>query len=558
MRAEALLVALLVGCGPAGSAFVTGPLGLPNPTGVPDELGPMGSVGLALDPPGATFEGELEVRLLSADPDAEIWYTDDGSLPIPGASPRYEGPLLVSSSTQIRAVAEQFGGYPSEAHGVFVALEGATFTSDLPQLVLWSHGDTPWYKREDYEPFSLTVFEPGPTGEVVFPGTAVQSVRAGIKIRGSSSADYPKHPWRVETWGVTEDVDADIELLGMPSDGDWVLIAPLNFDRGLVRNALIYRLSNAIGRYAPRTRFAEVFIADRAEALGADDYQGIYLVAEQVERKATRVPITELLPTELDEPAITGGYLFKEDRTGPGELGFTAGTAGGAYYFQQPFVMVEPAELLAPPEQQDWLAAHIDFLGETLAAPDFRHPVTGQHYEELIDVDAWIDHHILNVFAKNPDGLRLSAFFHKEREGRIAAGPVWDFDRTMGCDQDDRATDPTWWDATNITSDTTEMFGHGLWKGLFDDPAFRDRYFARFGDLLDNELSPAAVELAIAEMENELESAAPRNYAAWSAYPPRGGSLGTELDLLRDWIARRQQWIEGCLALPDPLSCTGS
>ncbi len=58
--------------------------------------------------------------------------------------------------------------------------------------------------------------------------------------------------------------------------------------------------------------------------------------------------------------------------------------------------------------QLDFIRAFIDSFGQAATAPDFKHPATGQHYSEFIDVDAWIDHHILNTLAKNVDGMRFS------------------------------------------------------------------------------------------------------------------------------------------------------
>jgi hypothetical protein len=352
-------------------------------------------------------------------------------------------------------------------------------------------------------------------------------------------------------------VDLDVPLLGMPPEADWVLLSPLVFDRALMRNALMYTLSNRMGRYAPRTRFAEVFVAERGEPLGMDDYQGVYVVVERIERDADRVDIARLGPTDVVLPELSGGYLFKEDRLGPTDRGFWAGDAGGVFTFQQPFVFVDPSEDELRVEQASYLMEQLDELGEALASPDFTHPVTGRHYDQIVDVDSWIDHHILNVFAKNPDAFRLSGYFHKDREGPIQAGPLWDFDRTMGCADDTRAADPTWWDPSNETWDCTFVFEHGFWRGLFADPVFAARYWQRWDDVLGAELSLAAVEAEIDAMEAELAEAAPRNVAAWPSYPPRGGSFEAEVDLLRAWVRDRHRWATGCLTLPDPSQCMG-
>jgi hypothetical protein len=339
----------------------------------------------------------------------------------------------------------------------------------------------------------------------------------------------------------------------MPAEADWVFNAPLDFDRSLMRNSLAFHLSNAVGRYAPRTRFAELYVVGGGAAVTQAHYVGVYEITEHIKRDRDRVDIARLDVTDVTEPDLTGGYIWKEDRTGPDESGFRAGTGGGAFEFQQPFTYADPDEADLLPVQRDYLARTLDDLGDALAAPDGIGP-TGAHYSALIDVGSFIDHHIVNVFTKNPDAFRLSGYFSKDRLGVVVAGPVWDFDRTMGCAADDRAEDPTHWDASNITSDCTFMFEHGFYRGLFDDPAFRDAYWQRLAELLSGPLSPTATQAFIDDSAALLAEPAARNFARWSDYPPRG-SYDDELALLTNWLGERHAWMTGCLALPDPRAC---
>ncbi len=564
---RALVLLVLFGCnpdnpdsGPAETDEKQEPIPVEPPV-LSTDLGDMVEPEIVATPPGATFSGTIDVKLETpADPDAEIWFTIDGSVPHLGSSTLYTGQIPVTQSTQIRAIAEVNGLVIGTAP-TFVALEPSLvgFSSDVPIIVLWSQRDLPVVKVETYNSYTLSAFEPEPGGRVTFPADASLSVRSGLRVRGSSSAGFEKKPYRLEAWDPVDpaNVDMDIALLGMPEEADWVLLSPLVFDRALIRNALMYQLSNDIGRYAPRTRFAEVFAAEMGEPLGNDDYVGVYVIVERVERDAERVQITRLEPADIALPELSGGYIFKEDRLGPDDQGFWGGDGGGAFTFQQPFVFVDPDELDMRPEQFSYLAAQIEELGDALASADFTHPQTGRHYDQIIDVDSWIDHHILNVFAKNPDSFRLSGYFHKDRDGLIMAGPLWDFDRTMGCSDDTRAAAPTWWDASNETSDCTFVFEHGFWLGLFRDPDFTVRYWQRWSDLLASDLSVASVFAVIDGMEAELSEAAPRNFAAWAAYPPRGGSFAAEVTLLRDWVAVRHAWATNCLTLPDPSVCIG-
>ncbi|MCC7109754.1 MAG: CotH kinase family protein, partial [Deltaproteobacteria bacterium] len=462
-------------------------------------------------------------------------------------------------STELRVVAtDPAGAAQLSFAGLWLFAEGdaASFSTDLPLLLFWTRGEVPQEKSELYTSFSMLVLEPSAGGRVVFPAAASVATRAGLKIRGSSSAWYPKLPWRLELWDELSDDDRELPLLGLPAESDWALGAPLDFDRALMRTSLAYQLSRDAGRYAPRTQHVEVFILGEGGALRSEDYVGVYELTETVKRDADRVAVTRIEPGDVAYPAVTGGYLFKEDRTGPDEAGFTAGTADGALWFQQPFVWVTPTESELAEAQRVYLVGLLDDLGRALTSPGFLSPTSGLHYSAILDTDSFIDHHILNVFAKNPDALRLSGYFHKDRLGLLAAGPLWDFDRTMGCASDDRAADPTWWDATNVTSDTTDMFHHGFFGGLFTDPAFRAAYFARMDELLAGPLAPAHTHALLDAWADQLAEAHARNFARWSDYGPRG-TFDDEVQLLKDWLAERHGWMSACLALPDPMDCTG-
>jgi hypothetical protein len=61
-----------------------------------------------------------------------------------------------------------------------------------------------------------------------------------------------------------------------------VLSDPIAYDRALIRNALAFALSNRIGRYAPRTRFAEVFMVDDGGDVRAGNFLGFFTLIEKI------------------------------------------------------------------------------------------------------------------------------------------------------------------------------------------------------------------------------------------------------------------------------------
>jgi hypothetical protein len=276
------------------------------------------------------------------------------------------------------------------------------------------------------------------------------------------------------------------------------------------------------------------------------------MLTEEIEAGEDRVDVAALTAEDTQTPEVTGGYVFKRDRAGGADEYIYPGEAGGAFYFGAPIVPVDPQTADLVPEQLSYLVAELDSLGWALAAGDFTDPGTGRHYREIIDVDAFIDHHILNVLFKNPDAFRLSGYMYKDREGLVAAGPLWDLDRTAGS-IDSRATYPTYWDASNQTEDTTKVFTYGWYGGLFNDPEFRERYWTRWAALLEGELALDKITGDIDEMAGALTESAARNQARWGR-PDFAG----EVAILRSWMVTRHAWMSACIAAyADPRTCPG-
>ncbi len=465
----------------------------------------------------------------------------------------YTAPLSVGSSTIVHARVVKSEELSAPIAHSFVSITSglaAGFSSNLPVLLFWTDGGEPDSTSD--QALGLTMLTPPEGGTVSLLDAAESSGRSRLHVRGSSSAGFDKHAWDLELWDADTEEDRTEPLTGLPADGDWVLYAPYYFDEALIRNPLAYTISSRIGRYAPRTRMVEVFVAERGQALGNGAYVGVYVLTEEVERGVDRVNITELLPEDVAAPEVTGGYLFKVDRLADGERGFSAGTGRGTWDFQQTFAWVEPAESDVARVQENYLADELDGIGNALLEPDFIDPDSGRRYDEILDVDSFIDHHIVNLVMKNPDALRLSAYMFKEREGLVQAGPVWDFDRAADS-LDSRSFDPTWWDNQNETGDCTDMWEFGWYPGMFEDPAFADRYWTRFAAVLDGELSAENLDSLIVELADGVDGAAARNQAVWG-----GADFRSEVEELRGWMAERHEWMRACIdAYEDPRRCPG-
>jgi len=486
----------------------------------------------------------IELSLATPSPTAVIRYTSNGSAPTSSSS-IYSSPITVSNTTQIRARVYDAGFAPgpigSETY-LRINPNVANFTSDLPVVILDDFGAG---KPTSDKAMHWTIYEPDSVSGRSSPADIPDfQTRGRMKVRGSSSAGWPKYSLSMEAWN-NADEDKNVSPLGLPSESDWVLSGRYEFDRALMRNELIYELSNQIGRYAPRTKFVEVFINTGNGVIDYnEDYMGVYALIEKIKRDDDRVDIERLTKTDLQAPEVSGGYIFKIDRVDPGDSGWTTalgipGTEpfGGEVRLNH----VYPKEDDIFTEQRDYIRGYVNEFEAAINAPGYTNPTTGLHYSDYIEIDSWVDHIWLNMLAQNPDALRLSTIMHKPRGGKLRAGPVWDFDRTMQS-TDGRDNNPNRFSAT---SPATDLQTWGWWEQLFDEPDFEQRWIDRWAELREDKFSDVFIDTLIDGYAAELSEAQARNFSRWSSKSPRGGSHASEVSILKTWLDQHTAWIDG-------------
>ncbi len=487
------------------------------------------------------FSLQLSIRTSSAI-GAVVRYTVDGTLPNQGSAV-YTTPLLITNTAHLRARAYQQGmlpGPPSSVAYLKLLNAGPGFTSTLPVLILDTFGqNVPVSEQESFA--HLACFEPV-NGKASLTNPPAFTSRAGFRIRGSTSSGMPQSGFAVELLDEFND-EKPREVLGLPADSDWILYAPNAYDPVLIHNPFIHQLSRDMGRYSPRTRFVEVFVVRSGGGVPETSYNGLYVLEEKIKIGKSRVNIDRLGAEDLKPPQVTGGYLLKFDRLGPGERGFAGNGDRGLVY-------VEPKEhtILLPQRgpQREYLQTFFSDFNDALHGANWKDPATG--YRVYLDVEAAIDFHVLEVLSGNVDAMVLSTYFHKPRNGKIVCGPHWDFDRALGS-TDGRDANPRQWD-------TGPFFDGAWWPRLFSDPDFWQRWVDRWQELRGTHFSLTNLNALIDRLADEVREAQPRQYERWN-FQPRGGSYQSELDLMKNWLSNRVDFIDGQLAPRPRLSREG-
>ncbi len=409
---------------------------------------------------------------------------------------------------------------------------------------------------------------------IIEDGERTYAGQIGIEYRGSTSQGlFEKKSYGIETWDGFEN-DKDESLLGYPEEEDWVLHGPYS-DKTLMRNAVIMRLSNAIGRYASRTKFVEL------ELDGS--YEGVYLFMENIKRDKNRVNITKLDEDENSPEEITGGYILKIDKTAgdndapgwagdasyPEALGFRSVfsafgdsleyPAHGEKRPEETYILYEEPDWEDITDQQkEYVETYIYDFERALLNDDFSEIEGERAYEQYIDVPSFVDYFILNEFAKNADAFRISTYMHKDRGGKLKMGPIWDFNLSQGNDFGGYRQQPELWihEYNQYIPNDTWLIPF-WWERLMQDPKFRKAVRIRWQALRQSELSDSQLFGLIDEIQRYLtdDRAVERNFLRWDILGQEiwgnnfvGQTYEEDVDFMRQWYVQRLAWLDAEIA----------
>lgn len=530
--------------GNGGSAGSGNGGGAAGPMEVACAAAPPGDV--KFSPPSGTFEGMVAVTLTATEPGDELRYTTDHSAPT-AASPLYSAPLTFQQSTDLRVQAFAQGKAVGPASGAVYVLRGADAQHDLPVLVLDSFGKVPPSdaNERDYLDVALLGFE-DEQGMASLGATPSLATQAAFHVRGQSSSRYAKKPYRLELREAGS-ADRDCPVFGLPSESDWVLHSPFA-DKSLIRNAFVYSLGKDMGLLAPRFTWVELYLNSDGQALDAQDYQGVYLLVETIKNQKSRLNLQQLEPTDTALPALAGGYIFKFDwnvKVFEQPLPCPAGQANCWKFIE----VVDPKPWV--PEQQQFLTQHLQQLTDALHSAAPADAATG--YPAFVDVSSFVNTVIMNELTRNLDAYVRSQFLHKDRDGKVVAGPLWDFDLIAGVGMTSQAPNLSTSGFQYEASQSRLQATADWFPTLIADPAFDAQLRARYQELRKGVLSDAQVTARIATLSQGLSASAQRNFQKWNNLTteridvfttPTAATWDGQITAMRSWLIARLAWLD--------------
>ena len=356
------------------------------------------------------------------------------------------------------------------------------------------------------------------------------SGRINIEIRGSASQVLPKKQFGLSTLMNDNISNNNVSLLGMPADNDWILNG-LGFEPGLIRDYLCYNLSRRIGQYASRTMFCEVVING--------SYNGLYVLQEKIKQGSGRVNVTKIESLDNNYPKLSGGYITKADKTTGGD---PVAWKMSSYLGQNDVSFIH--ELPKPEDVTSQQNFYIQSEFEKLKnAASSGNTSFYNGYPSVIDVPSFIDYIIINELGANADAYQFSTFYHKDRNGKLRAGPIWDLNLTFGYDLSIWGFDRSKTDKWQFSNGDNE--GPRFWRDLFNNQEFKCYLTRRWNQLIQpgQPLNYSSIEALIDSTVLKITEAAVRENARWGTVP----NLPGEITKIKDFLKLRIPWMTNAL-----------
>ena len=295
-----------------------------------------------------------------------------------------------------------------------------------------------------------------------------------LKIRGRGNStwrDYEKKSYYFK-------LNRKADLLGTGKSRKWVLLANW-MDRTLLRNDVAFEAARRTSlEWTPSGTFVELYLNG--------EHQGNYWLGEKINVEGSKFTADYLFSLDTSDSSewdysISCGYRPNSRKTGlPVEV---------KYPDRDDFEAAQWSSLLSDSKKL------LESIGKACYTSD---------YASVIDVDSFCDWILVHELCYNLEPNHPKSCFFHVRDGKMYAGPVWDFD----------------WATFTPDRDYLEL-GGCLWfdedhGGLYGDAAFVKRLKERWAALKPQFESLGSYIDARAEMIRESESV---NHDMWPCYP---------------------------------------
>ena len=260
------------------------------------------------------------------------------------------------------------------------------------------------------------------------------------------------------------------------------------------------------------------------------------------------------IPNEPEN--ITGGYLLELEVTDryPNEA------SGFVTKNTQTVVMKSPE--FASEAQIKYISGYWQEMEDALYSETGYNDLD-KHYTDYIDIVSWAKQYLIQEWTSNWDAGLTSNYFYKDVDGKLFAGPVWDFDTALGNYEGRDGTnlkDPTNLHAKSRNLRYNSLMGSDNIKATPNIYALCYRH-ADFAQTVEEQMktvfAPAAKKMAEKKYQtyiDEVKGAAVMNAIRWNYYGTTdtaaiAQNYSNEVNYIRDFMTARTEFLSGALTL---------
>ncbi|MBR5658141.1 MAG: CotH kinase family protein [Lachnospiraceae bacterium] len=269
-------------------------------------------------------------------------------------------------------------------------------------------------------------------------------------------------------------------------------------------------------------------------------------------------------------PARNGGFLLELDDTYDEVSKFKTKLG-------QPIMVSGPEYAKTDPELWTYIQTYVQAVEDAITSPNFTTEYEGRtvSYQDLVNVDSFVDFFLLTEVFANLDSMFKSTFMYKDLDGQLTMGPIWDFDLCAGGSMVIEFQ-PYYerWQTTYRSLSRAQ--GKQWYRYLIRDPEFVQRVYDRYHELRDTVFADLLAQGGLVDrMEALLTESGTANLSLWNAsgfggwggwgQNPGGGNSGSKkpatpeeykakVDELRSWLTKRFSWLDAQMQDMDTLT----
>ena len=319
--------------------------------------------------------------------------------------------------------------------------------------------DTDWVETD-----KISVYQPDGTVDV-------DHALCGVRLRGNTTQEYPKKPFAIK-------LTSKLSVLGMPKHKRWVLLANW-LDHSMIRNAVAFDIAHAI-EYAVENHKLPQGIPWNVHGYSVElvvdgHHVGNYYLCEQIKIDDNRLNIKDPYDAE-DNPAgfADCGYLLEFDMKEDSDIKYT--TSNGVWV---KFKNDEPKSS----DVYKAVSEKIQGIEDDLDSGNYT-----EAYNNL-DINSMVDQFLIWELTMNREyGDPGSIYMFMDGNGKLSAGPVWDFDRgtfqnqekatSLGNSTSYRVKPDNAWMFQR--SQESEAYSYVWYRQLAEDATFRNTVVERW------------------------------------------------------------------------------